>query len=113
MAEREITVSLKLDSKDFQQGANVVEEELMTINEQLVKMEDELRNVTKEMGQDIAKQSFEELNATVEKNKRKAIRKYRTGLQVDLVFPAYKENLRQKPVECRAFLRRIDASCPI
>lgn len=68
MAERVTTMVFKADTTDFQKGAEVVEEELMTINEQLVKMEDELRNVTKEMGQDIAKQSFEELNATVEKN---------------------------------------------
>ena len=68
MAEREITVSLKLDPKGFEQGANVVESELLTINEQLGKMEDELRNLSKEAGQEVAKKSFEELNATVEKN---------------------------------------------
>ena len=68
MAEREITVSLKLDPKGFEQGANVVEGELLTINEQLGKMEDELRNLSKEAGQEVAKKSFEELNATVEKN---------------------------------------------
>ena len=68
MAEREITVSLKLDPKGFEQGANVVEGELLTINEQLGKMEDELRNLSKEAGQEVAKKSFDELNATVEKN---------------------------------------------
>ena len=37
MAEREITVSLKLDPKGFEQGAQVVENELQQIDQQAKK----------------------------------------------------------------------------
>lgn len=68
MAERVITVSLNLDATGVETGAQVVEESLLTINQQLVQMEDELRNLSKETSQEVAQASFDKLNNSIEKN---------------------------------------------
>ena len=68
MAERVITVALNVDASGAEQGLAQVDNELLTINEQLVGMEDNLRNLTKEIAKGEAAKQFEKLNKVVEKN---------------------------------------------
>ena len=68
MAERVITVQLNVDSSGAVAGLEPVEGELLSINEQLVEVEDSLGNLSKEIAKGEAAKAFEKLDAIVEKN---------------------------------------------
>jgi len=66
--EREVILRLKADTEGLEQGLDNVSNELVTINKQLTTIEDDLRNLSKEMGKGEAAKAFNKLNAIVEKN---------------------------------------------
>jgi hypothetical protein len=66
MAEREITVSLKLDPKGFEQGANVVESELQQIEKQAQKTDASIKEIGNEtQGVDNFRNKLDEINQSV------------------------------------------------
>jgi len=66
--EREVILRLKADTEGLEQGLDNVSNELVTINKQLTTIEDDLRNLSKEIGKGEAAKAFNKLNAIVEKN---------------------------------------------
>lgn len=66
--EREIILKLKADTTGVEQGLGEMSGELQTINQQLTGIEDELRNLSKEVSKGEAAKAFNKLNGIIEKN---------------------------------------------
>ena len=103
MAEREITVSLKLDSKGFEQGAQVVESELQQIDEQAKKTDESVKKIGNETnGVDNFRQKLDEINKQVNSGElnfrqlRKTMQDYQSiALAAGRTSPVGKEALQQ------------------
>ena len=68
MVERDIILKLKADTTGLEKGLGDVSAELLTINQQLTGIEDELRNLSKETSKGEAAKAFDKLNGIIEKN---------------------------------------------
>lgn len=103
MAEREITVSLKLDPKGFEQGAQVVESELQQIDKQAKKTDESVKKIGNETnGVDNFRQKLDEINKQVNSGElnfrqlRKTMQDYQSiALAAGRTSPVGKEALQQ------------------
>jgi len=103
MAEREITVSLKLDPKGFEQGAQVVESELQQIDQQAKKTDESVKKIGNETsGVDNFRQKLDEINKQVNSGElnfrqlRKTMQDYQSiALAAGRTSPVGKEALQQ------------------
>ena len=103
MAEREITVSLKLDPKGFEQGANVVESELQQIDKQAKKTDESVKKIGNETkGVDNFRQKLDEINKQVNSGElnfrqlRKTMQDYQSiALAAGRTSPIGREALQQ------------------
>ena len=103
MAEREITVSLKLDPKGFEQGAQVIESELQQIDQQAKKTDESVKKIGNETnGVDNFRQKLDEINKQVNSGElnfrqlRKTMQDYQSiALAAGRTSPVGKEALQQ------------------